>query len=193
MTEPRAPQEPQEGSAGRNSQSPANGPSNGGSGRSGAQGGSRAPWVGVVIAPNLDRARIGPDPGATFGRFVLRTAATALALWVATALLGGIAVSGSTHLRNALTLVGVALIFGLINAAIKPIIQVLGCFFYVVTFGLIAFVVNALLFLATSWLAGELGLPFHVQGFWTAFWGAIIVGVVTWVIGLAVPGARHRD
>jgi putative membrane protein len=120
-------------------------------------------------------------------RFVLRTLATAVALWVATALLEGITVSGSSTWGNALTLIAVAIIFGLVNAVLKPIIKVLGCLFYVVTLGLIAFVVNALLFLLVSWLADLLNLPFHVDGFWTALWGAIIVGVASWAINLLIP------
>jgi putative membrane protein len=120
-------------------------------------------------------------------RFVLRILATAVALWVATALLAGITVSGSSAWVNALTLIAVAIIFGLVNAVLKPIIQVLGCLFYIVTLGLIAFVVNALLFLLVSWLADLLNLPFHVDGFWTALWGAIIVGFVSWAINLLIP------
>ena len=120
-------------------------------------------------------------------RFLLRTLATAVALWVATALLAGITVSGSSAWGNALTLIAVAIIFGLVNAVLKPIIKVLGCLFYIVTLGLIAFVVNALLFLLVSWLAGLLHLPFHVDGFWSALWGAIIVGIVSWAINLLIP------
>ena len=120
-------------------------------------------------------------------RFVIRTLVTALALWVAELILDGISVSGSSAWANALTLIAVAVIFGLVNAIIKPIVQVLGCFFYIITLGLIAFVVNALLFLLVDWLAGVLNLPFHVDGFWPAFWGAIIVAVVSWAINLVIP------
>lgn len=117
--------------------------------------------------------------------FVIRIVASALAFWVAT-LVPGIDLTGDTLLANALTLIVVAVIFGLINAFIKPVIQVVGCVFYVLTLGLIALVVNALLFLLTGWLAGLLNLPFQVDGFWPAFWGAIVVGLVSWAITLAV-------
>lgn len=120
-------------------------------------------------------------------RFLIRTLVTALALWVAELILDGISVSGSSAWANALTLIAVAVIFGLVNAIIKPIVQVLGCFFYIITLGLIAFVVNALLFLLVDWLAGLLNLPFHVDGFWPAFWGAIIVAVVSWAVNLVIP------
>jgi putative membrane protein len=120
-------------------------------------------------------------------RFLIRTVVTAVALWVATALVSGISVTGSSTGENVLTLLVVAIIFGLVNAVLKPIIKVLGCLFYLLTLGLIAFVVNALLFLLVNWLSGLLNLPFHVDGFWSAFWGAIIVGLVSWLINLVIP------
>jgi putative membrane protein len=128
-------------------------------------------------------------------RFLIRTVVTAVALWIATAAVPGIYVSGSSTWVDALTLLAVAVIFGLVNAVLKPIIKVLGCLFYLLTLGLIAFVVNALLFLLVNWLAKLLNLPFHVDGFWSAFWGAIIVGVVGWLINLVVPDPQpeRRD
>lgn len=120
-------------------------------------------------------------------RFLIRTVVTALALWVATALVSGIYVSGSSTGVNTLTLIGVAVIFGLVNAILKPLVKIFGCFFYVVTLGLIALVVNALLFMLTAWIARLLHLPFHITGFWAAFWGAIIVTVVSWIINLVIP------
>ncbi len=119
-------------------------------------------------------------------RFVIRTLITALALWVAT-VLPGISVSGGNAGEDALTLIAVAIIFGLVNAILKPLVMIFGCVFYIVTLGLIAFVVNALLFLFVDWIAQELGLPFHVAGFWSAFWGAIIVSLVSWAVNLAIP------
>src|SRR5215467_11522153 len=120
-------------------------------------------------------------------RFLIRVVVTAVALWVAELLLSGITVSGSSKTKDALTLLLVALIFGVVNAIIKPIVKIIGCVFYILTLGLISFVVNALLFLLTSWIAGKLNLPFHVDGFWSAFWGAIIVGLISWAINLVIP------
>ena len=123
-------------------------------------------------------------------RFLVRTVVTAIALWVSTLSVDGITVSGASTFANVATLVAVAVIFGLVNAIIKPIVKILGCLFYIVTLGLIAFVVNALLFLLVDWLADLLNLPFHVDGFWAAFWGAIIVGVVSWLINLVIPDPK---
>ena len=124
--------------------------------------------------------------------FVVRTLVTAVALWIATLLVGGIKVEGASTLSNTLTLLAVAVIFGLVNAIRKPLIKIFGCFFYIITLGLIALVVNALLFLLVSWLADLLDLPFHVDGFWAAFWGAIIVGVVSWAINLVIPDRKSQ-
>jgi putative membrane protein len=118
---------------------------------------------------------------------LVRWVINAVALWVTTLVVPGITVSGSTRTRYILTLVIVALIFGLVNAIIKPLIQVVGCVFYVLTLGLISFVVNALLFLLVGWLAQKLHLMFVVNGFWAAFWGAIVMAVVSWALSLLVP------
>ncbi len=120
-------------------------------------------------------------------RILLKVGATAVALWVATVLIDGITLGDQTTSRRILTLVAVAVIFGLVNAFLKPIIKTLGCAFYVLTLGLIGLVVNALLLWLTSELAEGLDLPFHVAGFWPAFWGAIVVGVVGWLLHLLLP------
>jgi len=124
--------------------------------------------------------------------FLVRLLATAGALWVATLIVDGIEVTTDVTWKKLLTYLGVALIFGLVNAIIKPIVKLVGCIFYILTLGLISFVVNALLFLLVSWLCGLLDIPFHVDGFWAAFWGAIIVGVVSWVVNLAF-GAGEKS
>jgi len=110
--------------------------------------------------------------------------ASAAALAVATAVVPGIELTTGSVTSKVLTLLGVALIFGVINAILKPIIKIVGCLFYILTLGLIALVVNALLLWLTSWLAGKLNLPWHVTGFWPAFWGALIISVVTWLLSI---------
>lgn len=116
---------------------------------------------------------------------LLRLIVTAGAFWLATLVIPGITLGADSVVETATTLLLVAVIFGVVNAILQPIIKTIGCGLYVLTLGLIALVVNGLLFLLTSWIAGQLGLPFHVDGFWpAAVLGALFVSVVTWVIGL---------
>ncbi|WP_229398943.1 phage holin family protein [Micromonospora okii] len=119
--------------------------------------------------------------------FLIRLAITAVALWIATLLVPGVEVGGRHAGSTIGTLVVVALVFGVVNAVLKPVIKVVGCVFYLLTLGLFALVVNALLFLLTDWVARQLDLPFRVDGFWAAFWGAIVVALVSWLISVAVP------
>ena len=126
-------------------------------------------------------------------RFLLRVLVSAAALAVATAAVPGIELLAGSGWSRIGTLLAVAVIFGLINAFLKPLIKVVGCAFYILTFGLVALVVNGLLLWLTSVIAGHLNLPFHVTGFWPAFWGAIIVGVVSWLLNLLIGDKRKRD
>src|ERR1035437_5707430 len=119
-------------------------------------------------------------------KFLIRVLITAAAVGIATALVPGIELTTASTSSKIWTLMVVALIFGVANAVLKPVIKVIGCLFYILTLGLIGLVVNALLFLLTSWVAGKLSLPFHITGFWAAFWGAIIVGVVGWLLNMFV-------
>ncbi len=118
---------------------------------------------------------------------LIRLLITAFSLWLATVLIDGIELTTDSMGEKAVTLIAVAAIFGLVNAILRPIIKTVGCGLYVLTLGLIAIVVNGLLFLLTSWIAGELDLPFHVDNFWpSAVFGALLVGIVSWVLNMLV-------
>lgn len=119
-------------------------------------------------------------------RTLIKILIVALSLWVATVTIDGIDVTASSTVKSIVTLIVVALIFGVVNAVLKPLIHVLGCAFYVLTLGLFALVVNAGLLMLTSWVAGLLDLPFHVSGFWPALWGAIIISIVSWAVSLVL-------
>ncbi|MFF3969631.1 phage holin family protein [Streptomyces rubiginosohelvolus] len=119
--------------------------------------------------------------------FVVKTIANAGALAVAIWLIGNITLEGGSTGRKALTLVLVALIFGLVNSLVKPVVQLLTFPLFILTLGLITLVVNALMLLLTSWLAGVVDLSFHVEGFWTAVLGGLIISVVSWALNVVLP------
>lgn len=113
--------------------------------------------------------------------FVIRLLITAAALWVAEAIVPGIEYRGGIG-----GLLGVALIFGLVNAVVRPILVVLTCPLVLLTLGLFLFVLNAFLLWLTGALSGALGIDFHVQGFWAAFLGGIVIGLVSTVLNVFV-------
>jgi putative membrane protein len=129
-------------------------------------------------------------------KYLLGVVVSAVALGVAAWLVPGIIVGSYTisgHFvtnstaEKGLTLLVVAVIFGVVNAILKPIIKTLGCGLYVLTLGLVAILVNGLLLWLVSYIAGDLKLPFHITGIVPAVVGALIVGIVTWVLHLVVP------
>nr|WP_281377617.1 phage holin family protein [Saccharopolyspora hordei] len=123
---------------------------------------------------------------------MLQLLTTMVAVWITTAL-PGIELGGEDTAAKVLTLLAVSVLFGMVNLVLKPIAKTLGCLLYVLTLGLFGLVVNALLFWLTSYLAGELGLPFHVDGFWPAFWGALVVTIVSSALAGIVRRAQHRE
>ena len=123
-------------------------------------------------------------------KHVIGVFVSAAALGVAAWVVPGIVVAGHSDASRAGTLLVVALIFGVINTVLKPIIKTLGCAFYVLTLGLAALVVNGLLLWLASYLADQLKLPFHVTGFVAAVEGALIVAVVSWVLHLVIGDKR---
>ncbi|MFC9926729.1 phage holin family protein [Streptomyces sp. NPDC127190] len=119
--------------------------------------------------------------------FVVKTIANAGALAVAVWLLDKITLTGDNTAKKAGTLIVVALIFGLVNSLVKPILKVLTFPLFILTLGLITLVVNALMLLLTSWVCGKLQLSFHVEGFWTAVVGGLIISVVSWALHMILP------
>ena len=122
--------------------------------------------------------------------FLIRVVVNALALAAATWLLADIRVGSGTQSDQLVTLLLVAVIFGLVNAVVRPVVKLLSLPFLILTLGLLIFVINALMLLLTSWLAGQLGLGWHVQGFFTALVGALVITIVTWAAELLLPDRR---
>jgi putative membrane protein len=118
---------------------------------------------------------------------VLRLVCSALAVWISTLIIPGINVTAQSVGGTIGTLLLVALIIGVVNAVIKPIVKLVGCGLYVLTLGLISFVVNGLLFWLVSWICGLLDIPFRVDNFWpSALLGALLVSIVSWALGLVI-------
>jgi len=111
--------------------------------------------------------------------FLLRLLINAGALWVAIQLIDGIEHRGSWW-----SLLFVALVFGVLNASIRPLLKLLSLPVIILTLGLFIFVINAVMLLITSWVSGLLSLGFHVDGFWDAFAGGLIVTVVSLVLSI---------
>ena len=113
--------------------------------------------------------------------FLVRVIVNALALGAAAWLIDGIDVQGHGA-RQALTLVVVAVIFGLVNAIIAPIVKLLSLPFIILTLGLLLLVINACMLLLTEWIAGLFDVGFQVDSFWDAILGSIVISVVSMVL-----------
>lgn len=126
--------------------------------------------------------------------FILRTLANAAALWVATWLFSGISLTGADTTQKVLTMLLVAVIFGAFNAILKPIFQIVTIPVVLITLGLFLIVINAWMLMLTSWIAGVVGLGWHVDGFWTAVGGAIVVSIVSFIANGVLGTDKHaRD
>jgi putative membrane protein len=119
--------------------------------------------------------------------FLIRLIVNAAALWVATRL-----VSGVTFTGDWLPFLGVAIVFGFVNAFIRPFAKILAFPLIILTLGFFSFVVNGLMLWLTSRLSDALGLGFHVSGFWAAFWGALVVSIVSTVLSMMVSEDEFR-
>ena len=122
--------------------------------------------------------------------FLIRVVVNAIALGVACWLLSDISLTGATTTQQVLRLLLVAVVFGLVNAVVRPIVKLLSLPFILLTLGLLIFVINALMLMLTSWLSGQLGLGFHVDGFGTALVGALIITIVSWGLDVLLPDDR---
>ena len=126
------------------------------------------------------------------GSFVFRAAITGLALWVVTLILPGMKfVGGDSTAQTVGIILVVALIFGLVNALIKPLVQVLSIPLYILTLGLFHVVINALMLWITAWITEHTthwGLQID-HFWWTAIWAAILLSIVGWIFSLPFRSA----
>jgi putative membrane protein len=146
---------------------------------------SIAPWL--IGSSAVRRGKITHMVG-----FLVRAALTGFALWVVTLIVPGISFIGADNTLQEIGIIFVvALIFGVVNAIIKPIVQILSIPLYILTLGLIHIVINALMLWITSWITEHTthwGL--YIDDFWwTAIWAAIVLSVISWVLSLVVRTA----
>ncbi len=137
---------------------------------------SRGVWVRID----------GGGPEWALESMLLRLAINAAGLLLAAALVPGITIGDWQSFVAAIA------IFGIVNMLLRPIAMLLSCCLIVFTFGFFVLVVNAILLAATAWTAGRLGLNFTVDGFWSAFFGALIISVVSVLASIFVRRPVRR-
>jgi putative membrane protein len=120
--------------------------------------------------------------------FLARLLINAAALWVATYVVPGIAYQGRWT-----SLLVVALVFGVLNASVRPLLKVLTFPLLILSLGLFTFVINALMLWLTGWVSDRLALGFHVAGFWAAFWGGLVVSIVSLLLSIFVRSRRRIE
>lgn len=117
---------------------------------------------------------------------IIRLAVNAVALWVATLIISGVEIANGSTQEQVITLIVVAAIFAAVNVVVRPVVKLLSMPLYVLTLGLFTFIVNALMLWLTSWIAGQFDVAFHVDGFWAAVLGGLVISFVSWLLNLLV-------
>jgi putative membrane protein len=122
------------------------------------------------------------------GNLILRLLVNGLALWVASLLVNAVAAGGMTLTTEMPGLLIVVLIFGVVNALIKPVVSLFSCPITILTLGLFTLVINALMLMLTSYLAGMAGGAewLRFSSFWTALFAGLIVSIVSTVLSFLV-------
>ncbi|MFF0815851.1 phage holin family protein [Rhodococcus sp. NPDC003318] len=123
--------------------------------------------------------------------FLLRLVINAIAIWLASEWVDGIDVATKDDVNQVLVVLFIALVFTVVNAFVKPLVQLLSLPLLILTLGLFTLVINALMLLLTSWITESTGLGISVDGFWTAVWGALIISLVNFVLSALVPNSKR--
>ena len=124
-------------------------------------------------------------------RFLFRLVVNVLALGLAVWLFDGITLTGDDDTDRFLQLLVVGVIFGLVTSFIRPIVNIVSIPLIVLTLGLMLLVVNALMLMLTSWIAGKLDLGFHVDGFWVALGGSIVISLASAILEALLPKPQN--
>lgn len=125
--------------------------------------------------------------------FLLRVIINGVAIWLATLLLSGLEiVGGDTTLQEVGIIALIALVFGLVNAIVKPIVKLVSLPLYILTLGLFTLVVNALMLMLTAWITEHGTWGLRVDSFGTAVVGALIISIVSFVLSIVTGANRKR-
>lgn len=119
-------------------------------------------------------------------KFLIRWGCNAIAIYAAIKLLPGLAFTGTWW-----QLCLVALILGLLNALVRPLLELLTCPLILLTLGLFVLVINAALLLCTAAIANALDIPFRIAGFGAAFWGALVISIISSLLSLLVTDSEE--
>jgi putative membrane protein len=128
--------------------------------------------------------------GKNMNKFILRWLVSAIALYAAIMLVPGIHLATDLSQQWWLAILLLALVFGLLNALLRPLLMILTCPLIILTLGLGTLLINTLLFGLTGWLGAQFGWGFYVDGFWPAFFGALVVSLVSIALSLFIKDAR---
>ncbi len=120
-------------------------------------------------------------------RFLSWLAVNALALGAAVWLFEGITLTTASDTDTAVQLVLVGAIFGLVTSFVRPVVRFFSLPFIVLTLGLMLLVINALMLLLTSKIADTIGLDFHVDGFWVALFGSVVISLASMLLEALFP------
>lgn len=127
-------------------------------------------------------------------RFLVKLIINALALWFTTLIVSGVTVRpyAEETLPTILTYLLIALIFGVVNAIVGTAIRVVAFPLYILTLGLISFIVNGLLLLLVAWISGLMGFGLYIAGFWWGVLGALVLALIAWLMGLILRPLTRR-
>lgn len=121
-------------------------------------------------------------------KFLVRLLINAFVLWVTFQIVPGLSAETATPW----TWLIVAIIFGVVNALVRPIVLFLSCPLVLLTLGLFVLVINTIMLSLTIWLSNVLNLGLYSDGFWSTFFGAIVISVVSWIVSLVLPDDRDQ-
>ena len=155
-----------------------------------------------ILHPSIALPGRGLAPGraarhhGAMKRFLVRLVINAIALWLTTLIVAGVTVvpyAANDTVATVLTYLLVALVFGVVNGVIGNLIRIVAFPLYILTLGLIALVVNSLLLLIVAWLTSFLGFGLRVDGFWWGVFGAVVLALLSWLIGIILRPIVGRE